>query len=105
MYIHLEKNQEPATSLSTSEKTTTKTQAVEVSWSGQVFYWMAEYLYLYSADSMTCVRCRDDISVHYFRLIKDAVGSDSILIVYSALSNSLVDDEFLESKDIHLMNW
>lgn len=53
-------------------------------------------------NSVTDVKCRNDILEPYARLYKDAVNLDFILINYDARDRACVVDKFLESEAIHL---
>ncbi|GBM62442.1 Transposable element Tcb2 transposase [Araneus ventricosus] len=63
-------------------------------------------LHVFERGSVTGVRYRDEILEPYVRLFRGAVGPEFILIDDNARPHrALLVDEFLESEDIHRMDW
>ncbi|GBO11641.1 Transposable element Tc1 transposase [Araneus ventricosus] len=63
-------------------------------------------LHVFERGTVTGVRYRDEILEPYVRLFRGAVGPKFILMDHNARPHrALLVDEFLESEDIHRMDW
>ncbi|GBO09335.1 hypothetical protein AVEN_186502-1 [Araneus ventricosus] len=63
-------------------------------------------LHIFERVTVTGVRYRDEILETYVRLLRGAVGPEFILMDNNAKPHRvLLVDEFLESEDIHRMDW
>ncbi|GBN58951.1 hypothetical protein AVEN_240748-1 [Araneus ventricosus] len=63
-------------------------------------------LHVFERGNVTGERYRDEILEPYVRLFRGAVGPEFILMDDNVRPHrALLVDEFLESEDIHQMNW